>query len=72
MLKSIERKVEGQEITEQPTEEPRAQVIDLMQALKASLTGKDGERKPARRAPRSAAKATSTKKKKVASKRSRS
>ena len=47
MLAAIERKVEGQEITEAP-EEPQAQVIDLMDALKASLAS--GERKPARKA----------------------
>jgi DNA end-binding protein Ku len=33
----IQQKVAGQEITVAPTEAPRAQVIDLMQALKASL-----------------------------------
>ncbi|MCP3979136.1 MAG: Ku protein [bacterium] len=65
-LKVIERKVEGQEITEQPAEAPKAQVIDLMDALKASLA-KRSERKPARRA---AAKASGSKKK-VAAKRSR-
>jgi DNA end-binding protein Ku len=57
----IERKVEGREITEPPAEEPRAQVIDLMDALKASLAKREG-RKPAKRAP-SRAKAAATKKK---------
>ncbi len=33
----IERKIEGEDITEAPKETPRAQVIDLMSALKASL-----------------------------------
>lgn len=33
----IARKVEGEQITVSATEEPRAQVIDLMEALKASL-----------------------------------
>ncbi|HEY7212986.1 MAG TPA: Ku protein [Thermoanaerobaculia bacterium] len=33
----IERKVQGEEITAPPAEEPKAQVIDLMAALKASL-----------------------------------
>ena len=47
MLAAIERKVEGQEIRAEPAEEPRAQVIDLMQALKASLSG-GADRKPAR------------------------
>jgi len=57
----IQRKVEGQEIDMTPAEQPRTQVIDLMEALKASLAArgeKDAEpvaedRKPARRAPRS-------------------
>ena len=49
MLELIQRKVEGQEITVAPTEEPRTQIIDLMAALKASLAGAE-ERKPASRA----------------------
>jgi DNA end-binding protein Ku len=36
---AIQRKVEGQEITASP-EAPRAQIIDLMEALKASLAAK--------------------------------
>jgi DNA end-binding protein Ku len=35
----IEKKVAGQEITAAPVEEPKAQIIDLMEALKASLAG---------------------------------
>jgi len=69
-LAAIEKKVQGQEITEEPAEEPRAQVIDLMEALKASLAKKEG-RKPAQRAPRSAAKSASSSRKKAAAKRSR-
>ena len=42
----IQRKIDGEEITATDVEEPRAQVIDLMEALKASLAG---------RAPRTAA-----------------
>src|SRR5204862_1483653 len=34
---TIQRKIEGEEITSNLVEEPRAQVIDLMEALKASL-----------------------------------
>ena len=46
ILGQIEKKVEGQEISTEPTEEPRAQVIDLMQALKSSLARKGaGERR---------------------------
>ncbi|HSB19418.1 MAG TPA: Ku protein [Anaeromyxobacteraceae bacterium] len=44
VLEAIERKVAGQEIALAPTEEPRAQVIDLMEALKASLAA--APRKP--------------------------
>jgi len=51
VLDLIQQKVEGHEITEEPTEAPKTQVIDLMEALKASLKGKSagGERKPAKR-----------------------
>jgi len=35
----IQKKVEGEEITSIVSQEPRAQVIDLMEALKASLAG---------------------------------
>lgn len=55
----IERKVKGEEITAAPAEAPKAQVIDLMAALKASLaaskpTASDkpvalSDRKPAKR-----------------------
>jgi DNA end-binding protein Ku len=60
MLEQIQRKVEGQEITAEPTEAPEAQIIDLMEALKASLAkggikGAAGaERKPAKRSERAA------------------
>jgi DNA end-binding protein Ku len=37
VLEAVDRKVAGQEIQLAPAEEPRAQVIDLMEALKASL-----------------------------------
>jgi DNA end-binding protein Ku len=49
MLEQIERKVEGQEITEEPEEAPKTQIIDLMQALKASLGGKGGAEAPERK-----------------------
>jgi DNA end-binding protein Ku len=42
---AIQRKVEGQEITAAP-EAPRAQVIDLMEALKASLAAKGAASPP--------------------------
>lgn len=59
MLEMIQQKVEGQEITAAPASgAPQPQIIDLMAALKASLSEKEG-RKPAARAPKkkSAAKA---------------
>jgi DNA end-binding protein Ku len=57
---AIQEKVQGREITAAPTEEPKAQIIDLMEALKASLGNrapraeKEAERKPAKRTPRAA------------------
>ena len=64
----IQRKVEGQAITLAPVEAPQGQIIDLMEALKASLGPKPSaalavppapgepadERKPPKRAPRAA------------------
>ncbi|GBD31111.1 MAG: Ku protein [Gemmatimonadales bacterium] len=59
ILEQIQRKVEGKEIVDEPEEAPKAQVIDLMEALKASLAKagvkEPGERKPAKRAQRPAA-----------------
>src|SRR4029077_1156319 len=43
----IQRKIEGEEITSNMVEEPRAQVIDLMEALKASLAKPSGKSAPA-------------------------
>lgn len=40
MQEAIQRKVDGQEVTAAPPEAPRAQIIDLMAALKASLASK--------------------------------
>jgi DNA end-binding protein Ku len=64
---AITAKVEVQEITAGPAEEPRAKVIDLMEALKASLgssaKAEAAERKPAKRqASSSGAKKSSRKK----------
>jgi DNA end-binding protein Ku len=63
----IERKVQGEEITAVPVEAPKAQIIDLMEALKASLAASQpqapaaankpislAERKPAKRSGRAA------------------
>lgn len=43
----IQRKIDGEEITESMVEEPRAQVIDLMEALKRSLASPRSGRAPA-------------------------
>jgi DNA end-binding protein Ku len=70
VLEQIQRKVEGEEITEEPTEAPKTQIIDLMEALKASLKGKGstGERKPAKRVEgKAAAKPAAAPKRKAAS-----
>jgi DNA end-binding protein Ku len=68
ITKLIERKVKGEDITEAPAEgKPKAQVIDLMEALKASLgkkrpapaPTKKATRRPAAAAPRAARRARS-------------
>jgi DNA end-binding protein Ku len=53
VLALIEKKIEGEEITAAPEVEPEGKIIDLMEALKASLGDADGgkgakSRKPAR------------------------
>ncbi len=61
----IDKKVEGEEITAAVEEAPKAQIIDLMAALKASLANSGGaakgeakaDRKPAKPSPRKPAKA---------------
>jgi DNA end-binding protein Ku len=68
---AIQKKIEGQEVTAS-AEPPKAQIIDLMEALKASLARKGeapapaaasdaDERRPARRAPRPASRAKASK-----------
>ncbi len=49
-LEMIQQKVDGEEITAAPAEESKTQIIDLMAALKASIEGDEGERKPAAKA----------------------
>ena len=66
MLEAIEQKVAGQEMTFAPKEEPKAKVIDIMEALKASLgeTSDDTpERKPAKKASSSPVKKRASSKK---------
>ena len=52
VLEAIQRKVDGQEITAEATEAPQTKIIDLMDALKASLAKRGAstdEKKPAQR-----------------------
>ncbi len=49
MLALIQRKVEGEDITLAPTAEPEHKIIDIMEALKASLAA-GNSRKPAQAA----------------------
>jgi DNA end-binding protein Ku len=44
----IQMKIEGEEITNALSEEPKAQVIDLMEALRASLGGAGGPKAPSK------------------------
>jgi DNA end-binding protein Ku len=62
VLELIQKKVEGEDITVSAAEEPQTQIIDLMEALKASLDAGESGRKPAKRA---AEKKSSSKKKKA-------
>jgi DNA end-binding protein Ku len=56
MLELIEQKVEGKDISVPPEEKPEAKIIDLMEALKASVGGPQQARRKAPRKPRSASK----------------
>lgn len=58
---AIQRKVEGQEVTAGPPEQPRAQIIDLMEALKASLANKAKTEDEAKSAKAADAKAEKSK-----------
>jgi DNA end-binding protein Ku len=65
-LEQIERKVEGKEITEEPEEAPKTQILDLMQALKASIEGgKKGGKKAAAEEKKTAKRAEPARKRKV-------
>lgn len=57
MLELINRKVEGEDITIAPTAEPEHKIIDIMEALKASLAAGNA-RKPAQQAEPAAEKKT--------------
>lgn len=60
VLDLIQRKVDGEDISVAPSEQPETKIIDMMAALKASIAASE-ERKPAKRAER-----RSTAKKKAA------
>jgi DNA end-binding protein Ku len=80
MLEVIQKKVDGEEISISPAEPAKAQIIDLMEALKASLGAPPAkgarkaaplevvERKPAKRSPRAAENEQPARQKKKASK----
>ncbi len=61
VLEMIQAKVEGEDITVSAAEEPQAQIIDLMEALKQSL-GEGGE-SAAKKPKKSSSKSKSSKKK---------
>ncbi len=71
VMELIERKVAGEDITISPTEEPETKIIDMMEALKASIKQGigDTERKPAKKVQKKAGKKKATKKKSVSKKR---
>ncbi len=56
VLESIQQKVEGKEITSEPEEAPQTKVIDLMEALKASLAKGNAKEAAGRKQPKRAAK----------------
>ncbi|MDH3715197.1 MAG: Ku protein [Gammaproteobacteria bacterium] len=59
VMELIQRKVDGEDITVSPTEEPEHKIIDMMEALKASIASgqskQAAERKPAQRSGKKAA-----------------
>ena len=50
VMEMIDRKVEGEDISVAPAEQAETKIIDIMDALKASLEAGGAKRKPARRA----------------------
>jgi DNA end-binding protein Ku len=70
VLEAIQQKVEGQDITAEPTEAPQTKIIDLMDALKASLAKRGAnteEKRPAKPVAAKAAKEVAVKPRKKAS-----
>jgi DNA end-binding protein Ku len=75
-LALIEQKIQGEDITKAPVEEPKTQIIDLMEALKASLAKSKPETEEsessaatARKAPKRASRETASSAKKAGGKR---
>lgn len=66
VLESIQRKVEGKEIIEEPTEAPETKIIDLMEALKASLAKGGGDKGPEPKPAKAAGKVGESKRRKKA------
>ena len=60
-MELIQRKIDGEDITLAPSEEPEHKIIDIMEALKDSLEA-GATRKPARRVTKKAPKKTTRKK----------
>ena len=74
MMERIQQKIDGQEITLPPEEAPETRIVDLMEALKASVAGKgEAAKKTPKKTPKRAAKKkpAARAKKKPASGRSR-
>ena len=70
VMEAIQQKVDGEDITAAPTEEPQAKIIDLMAALKASLAeGKTSKAQPkaSDKEAGTRAKGTTSRKKRAAS-----
>ncbi|MGH7512200.1 MAG: Ku protein [Gemmatimonadales bacterium] len=55
VLEAIQQKVDGQEITAEPTEAPQTKIIDLMDALKQSLARRGGSGSDEKRSERAVA-----------------
>jgi DNA end-binding protein Ku len=68
MLELIQKKVEGEDITVAPTAEPERKIVDIMEALKASLAA-GASRKPAQQADKAEEADKKAAKKPVAKKR---
>lgn len=64
MMEQIQRKIEGEEITSAPAEEPQTQIVDLMEALKASLAKKEAPPAP-KQVKRASKKKTASKRRKA-------